>query len=304
MRALAIGALLLVAVALPLTVSLYGLSLVLLFFLAVTLAQSWNLLSGLTGYFSLGHGVFFGVGAYVTAACVARGGLPFWPSLLTGAGAAFLAALALGLLLLARQVRVAHFAIATLGVNEICRVLVLNSDVLGASRGFTLPPASRLASYYALLALAAVSTALVWRVGRSRMGLGLRAIRQDEEVAEGLGVNTSVLKIRVFLVSAVLPALAGGLMIRYWSYVDPYMAFDLLVSFNMAIVTVLGGIGTVWGPVFGAVVVVGVTELLWTHVQRLHGLLFGLLLFAIVLVAPGGLWSLLGARERPAPSGG
>lgn len=294
-----------VLVALPAIASDYALSFLILLFLAVSLAQSWNLLSGLTGYFSLGHGLFFGVGTYATTVLMVRSAVPFWPALLAGAVVALLVAAGLGLLLLRTRVRIAYFAIVTLGLNEICRVIVLNSEYLGTSAGFTLPPISRIASYYAVLVLAAGATALVWGFRLSRTGLGLSAIRQDEEVAEAMGVNTSALKVRAFVMSAIVPALAGGLMARYWSYVDPYMAFDLLVSFNMAIIAVFGGVGTVWGPVLGAGVIVGATELLWTKLPRLHGLVFGLLLLAVVLVAPGGLWSLVvrGRRARAAWEG-
>jgi branched-chain amino acid transport system permease protein len=299
------GALVVLAV-LPLGVSTYALSFMLLLYLAVSLAQSWNLLSGLTGYFSLGHGLFFGLGAYTTALLVVKAGAPFWASLAAGVVVAIVVAWGLGVILLHRQVRIAHFAIVTLGLNEVFRIIVLNTEVVGTSTGMTLPPMSRLLSYYALLLLATVSTFLVWRLGTARSGLGLSAIRQDEEVAEAMGVDTAALKRRVFLVSAVIPAIAGGLMARYWSYVDPYMAFDLIVSFNMAIGTVFGGIGTVWGPVIGATLIVGLNDLLLVYVPRANALVFGVLLFVIVLAAPGGLWPFLsGWRRRrravPAP---
>lgn len=296
------AAALVVLVALPLGVSTYALSFLLLLYLTVSLAQSWNLLSGLTGYFSLGHGLFFGLGAYTTGLVMVRVGAPFWAALLAGAAGAVVVAWGLGVILLHRQVRIAHFAIVTLGLNEVFRIVVLNTDALGASAGLTLPPMSRVVSYYALLALAGLSTFLVWRLGpSSRAGLGLAAIRQDEEVAEAMGVDTSALKLRVFLLSAVIPALGGGLMARYWSYVDPYMAFDLLVSFNMAIGTVFGGIGTVWGPVLGAALIVGLNDVLLVYVPRANALVFGLLLLAIVLAAPAGLWPFLTARRRRRP---
>jgi branched-chain amino acid transport system permease protein len=270
----------------------------LLLFMYATLAQSWNMLSGYTGYLSFGHGVFFGVGAYTFAHLIAKFDWPF-PLAMAAAGVmAMLVALLLGFVFLRVRIRVAYFAIATLGLNEIVKTLVVNSEWLGSSHGVTLsataPPALL---YYLLMVLAVAVTLLMRHIDRAPFGLGLKAILQDEEAAEVSGVPTFRAKLLVFLLSALFPGLTGAVIAWHWSYLDPYMAFDLVISFDMSVMTVFGGIGTVIGPLLGATIMGVLAETLWVHVRGLHGLIFGVLVVVIVVGSPGGLVE-IGVRLR------
>lgn len=287
---------------LPLRGSAYVLSFFLLIFMYVAMVESWNLLSGYTGYFSLGHGLFFGIGAYAFALSLIKGKFPPGVALLVGGLAPVVVAFLLGFVLMRVRIRVAYFAVLTLGLNEIMKTAVANSDALGASYGFTIPPVPHLAlPYYTLLFIALGAIATTIAIDRSRFGLGLRAILEDEDVAQETGVDTTRYKILVFMVSAFFPGLAGGMIAWNWSYVDPYLAFDLILSFNTAIMAVFGGVGTVWGPVVGAVVMSVLIEALWINLPHFQAVVFGILLILIVLVSPGGLTELLprlGLRRR------
>jgi branched-chain amino acid transport system permease protein len=294
----------------PLVATRYGLSFILLVFMHIALAQSWNMVSGYTGYFSLGHGVFFGVGAYAAAHGALKGGWPLPVALLTGGVAALALALVLGLVFMRVRIRVAYFAIATLGLNEIVKTLVLNSEWLGSSHGVTLPPISPVILYYLLFGLAAATSAVVWWIDRSTFGLGLKAIFQDEEAAEVMGVATANAKIGVFLLSAFFPGVIGGVVAWYWSYIDPYQAFDLNISFDMSLMAVFGGVGTVLGPILGAAIIGILVDTLWVNLPHVHGVVFGVLIVLIVLLSPGGLVEIggrlrtwLAGRRVPAPAG-
>jgi branched-chain amino acid transport system permease protein len=276
--------------ALPLVAPAYALAFVLLLALYVAMAQSWNLLSGYTGYFSLGHGLFFGAGAYGFTLALLEGGLAPLGAILVGGLTAVVLAALLAVVVMRVRIRIGYFAILTLGLNEIAKIVVANTDALGAATGFTVPPVPSPAVPYALMLLiAAGAIGATVLIDRSRFGLGLKAILDDEEVAQSMGVRTGRYKTRVFVISALFPGLAGGVIAWNWSYVDPYLAFDLLLSFNTAIMAVFGGVGTVWGPVLGAVVMSVLIETLWVNLRNFQALVFGVLVIVIVLVAPGGL---------------
>jgi branched-chain amino acid transport system permease protein len=275
---------------LPLVAPAYVLTFLLLVLLSVTMAESWNMLSGYTGYFSLGHGLFFGVGAYGFTLSLLRLQLAPLLAILVGALLAVVVAALLAAAVMRVRIRIGYFAILTLGLNEIVKIVVVNTDALGAATGFTVPPVPSAAVPYGLmLAIAVATIGAMLLIDRSRFGLGLRAILDDEEVAQSMGVRTARYKRYVFVLSAAFPGLAGGVIAWNWSYVDPYLAFDLLLSFNAAIMAVFGGVGTVWGPVVGAVVMSVLIETLWVNLRNFQALVFGVLVVLIVLVAPGGV---------------
>ena len=279
----------------PLEMSSYYRSFLMIMLMYVGLALSWNLTSGYTGYLSFGHGVFFGIGCYTFAALVSMYSWPYVPALLAAALAAAVAAFLLGLIFMRVRIRVAYFAIATLGLNEIVRTIVSTSEWLGSAHGMTLPsPPYRYLLYYIVLAIVLATFAVAAWIDRSAFGLGLRAILQDEEVAEATGVPTFRCKLIAFVLSAIFPGLLGAAIGWHWSYIDPFMAFDIFISFDMSVMVVLGGIGTLWGPVIGAVLMGSLGEVLWVHLPNLHGLIYGLLVTIMVLVAPGGIVQLIG----------
>ena len=283
-----------VLAALPLVAPAYVLTFLLIMLMYIAMTQSWNMLSGYTGYFSLGHGIFFGFGAYGFALSLLKLKLSPYLSLAVGALAAMVAAAVLGFVLMRVRIRIGYFAVLTLGLNEIVKTVIANTDALGAASGFTLPPVpSPAVPYLLMLGVAAAAVAAMMAVDRSRYGLGLRAILDDEEVAQSMGVRTARYKTLVFVVSALFPGVAGGIIAWNWSFIDPYQAFDLLLSFNTPIMAVFGGVGTVWGPVVGAVVMSVLIETLWVNLRNFQAVVFGVLVVVIVMVAPRGVAPLL-----------
>ncbi len=304
-----LAAVVVVLLVLPSWASAYHISFLLGVFMYVALAGSWNLFSGTTGYASLGQGIFFGFGAYAFAVAMV---LLQWHPLAAfalAAGIPGISALLLGSVLLTTRIRVAYFAIVMLGFNEIAKTIFANIKAIGSSHGLTMPPiASSLVAYYFLLALAVAITALTYAIKRTRWGLGLKAILSDEVAAEVTGIRTVAHKIAMFTTSAILCGLTGAVIAWNWSYVDPYMAFDLVVSFDMVVMAVFGGVGTVMGPVLGAVVMSTVKEALSTSIPQFHTIIFGALVLVLIIWYPGGLIQIvdvlrrrLKRRTRPVP---
>jgi len=287
-------ALVVVLAILPIGISSYHMSLLVSVYLAVALAGSWNLFAGTTGYVSLGHGLFFGIGAYSFAVSLVTLGYGPVASFALTALCTAVCATVLGFVLLTTRIRVAYFAIVMLGFNEIIKTVVANTKSLGSSYGLTLPPVpSNLIAYYFLLGLAVLVVLLFFLIQRSKWGYGLKAILSDEVAAEVTGVNTVALKMAMFVISGTLVGLAGGMIAWHWSYIDPYMAFDLAVSFEMVVMAVFGGIGSLWGPVMGAVAMSLLKEFLNTAVPQLHSIIFGGLVIILILWCPGGIVELV-----------
>jgi branched-chain amino acid transport system permease protein len=269
-------------------------------FMMIALAQAWNLISGMTGYVSFGHAAFFGIGAYA-GALLAEAGFPWWLAILKGALIALAVSLPLGLLTL--RLRGPYFAIAMLGLNEVGRILAtLWVALTGGGSGISLSAArlpSLVANYYAMLAIAALSVALAAAIHRSRLGLELRAIREDEAAAEMIGVNTTRDKLLAFMLSALIPGAVGASYVFYTSYINPPSAFSAALNIQMIVMVMFGGSGTVLGPLIGAAVVMVLRETLWAHFPQLHLAALGGLLWLVLFVLPGGLVSLLERRSLP-----
>jgi branched-chain amino acid transport system permease protein len=283
---------------LPPWLSGYHLSLLMSVFMYVVLAGSWNLFSGMTGYVSLGHGLFFGIGAYTFAIAASIFNLPPAIALVLGLVMPGLIAFAVGLVLLTARIRIAYFAVVMLGLNEITRTIVANTKAIGSSYGLTLPNMnSRYLAYYLLLGLAVTVTAVAYGIRQSRWGYGLKAILADEVAAEMTGVRTVAHKLAMFVASAVFIGMTGAVIAWNWSYVDPSMAFDLTVSFDMLVMAMFGGFGTVAGPVLGAVVMSLVKEALSTNFPQLQPIIFGVLVIVLILWCPGGIMQALEAAQ-------
>ena len=285
--------LLAVALALyPLEATGYGLRVGLQLFMWIALAQSWNLISGLTGYVSFGHVVFFGTGAY-TASLLVNAGMP-WPlACLSGGGAGALLALIIGWPCL--RLKGPYFAIAMLGLNEVMRVIVSYAEGLtGGGNGLSLPTldASR-SIYYAMGLVAAAVTAVTHAIVTSRFGLRLMTIREDEVAAEAMGIDTLRYKIYAFMLSAIGPGIVGGLSARDQGYIEPISVFPLIMTITMIVMALFGGKGTIWGPVLGAVVLFIFQEAVWARFVYLHQLLFGAIIVAVVLLMPRGILGVL-----------
>jgi len=272
--------------------------------LHVGIAQSWNLLAGFGGQVNLGHAAFFGLGA-VVARVLWLGGMGVPWALLGGVAAAGAAGLVIGAPSL--RLRGAYFAIGTLALAEILRITFANampnvSALTAAQLGaYTLAP-----RYYLALLLAAGATAAAWGFSTSRFGLGLAAIREDEDVAAAIGIPTFRQKLLALLASTVFAGLAGGVFAYYHLSFYPSFAFSPIWTFDALLITFLGGVGTVWGPVAGAAFFVLVREALALRLAELHLLIFGALFVAVVVALPGGLMqagAALGRRRGPRARG-
>jgi branched-chain amino acid transport system permease protein len=277
----------------PMLATGYGLRVMLQLFMWIALAQSWNLISGLTGYVSFGHVAFFGMGAYTTALLIARLGWPWLVASLAGGLMAAVLALVIGWPCL--RLKGPYFAIAMLGLNEVLRVLASYFEGLtGGGLGLSLPTLdASLPIYYAMGGVAALVTLVAYLIVTSRFGLRLMTIREDEVAAEAMGIDTFHYKLYAFLLSAVGPGMVGGLSARDQGYIEPISVFPLVTTITMIVMVLFGGKGTIWGPVIGAVVLFTFQELVWARFIYLHQLLFGAIMVAVVLAMPRGILGML-----------
>ncbi len=272
----------------------------------VTLACAWNLISGYTGYISFGQVSFFGIGAYATALLVLRTAMPWYLAVAAAAAVGGVAGLALGALML--RLRGILFALGMFGLARILTVIASNWGFAGGAVGLTLPAQLTPVGVYGGMAAAAVAAFAV-NVFFSRSGFGLDAmsVRDDEDAAVAMGVPTTRVKIVAFVLSAIFPAAAGGLVAWSRSFMDPVSAFDPGIDLRVVVFTLFGGIGTLWGPLLGSLVLMIVAEQLWAHLPELELALFGALVIVVVLALPGGLVGLanrfgwLGRRPILAP---
>ncbi len=287
-------AVLVVLVLLPLWIGAYPVRLATVIFMWSALAGSWNLLAGYAGAVDLGPVVYYGLGAFVTAAGMVKGGLPFLPSVSLAGVAAMAVAFAVGTPTL--RLRGAYFAIGTLALAESAKQLALGWDRLtripltGGSAGISLPlSAGYVLFYYVMLALmAAVTVAAVWLRG-SKFGYGLRAVGENDRLAEASGVDIHGLKRRLYAGSAVVIALTGGTAGYWLSYVNAAEVFSASITFQMVVMTLLGGLGTPFGPVLGAAFLTLASEVLGTRFVYHYLIAIGVIIVVIPLFLPTGL---------------
>jgi branched-chain amino acid transport system permease protein len=301
------------------SISPYYLQILSLAGINIILAVSLNLINGFTGQFSIGHAGFMAIGAYVSAFITLtfgerlRDGLGFLPVpaqnatillvvLTAGAVCAAIAGFFVGVPSL--RLRGDYLAIVTLGFGEIIRVFILNIDAVGGARGLGGIP--QLANFFWIYLFAAATIIVVSRIARSSFGRTLIAIREDEIAAEAMGVNTTRSKVISFVVSSAMAGVAGGLFAHYLMYLHTN-SFTFIRSFEIIIMVVIGGLGSITGSVLGAVLFIGLTEGLREFAQY-RMLLFSLLLVIIMIVRPQGilghreLRSLLSRRRKSEPT--
>lgn len=231
----------------------------------VAMASGWNILGGFAGYVSLGHAVFFGIGGYFSGMLLARYGIS---TLVTAPLAGLVAAgfgYAVGLVTL--KVRGPSFIISSIALLMIARILFDNWRLIGGANGLTLPVNSlpvqwaKLPYYYAMVAIAAFTVWSSYRIKHSKFGLGLRAISKDEIKAESAGIDTRFYKVLAFALSAFFVGMTGAVWGEYLTYLRPNIFLLILVSANLVLMCILGGKGTIAGPVIGAVLIVALNEL-------------------------------------------
>jgi len=274
--------------ALPFLGFSYGIVWVFLLAVYFTLALSYDIVGGYMGYMNLGHSTFFGLGAYTTAILLNQGFNLF--SALLGAlllAAAFAAVISYPLF----RLRGAYFALATFGLISLVEVLTTNlRDLTGGSGGISTPPGDHmLPSYYLVLAVAGGTMVLSQMVARSKFGLALFSIREDEEVAKAFGVPTSLYKCLALVISSAPASVVGGIYVWNMTYISPESVFGLEIALSPIIMAMLGGTGIMIGPLVGAVFITMVQEFLWTQVPYFHLAMYGTVLVLLGLFMPGGL---------------
>jgi branched-chain amino acid transport system permease protein len=265
----------------------------------VVMASAWNIIGGLTGYASFGNIAFFGLGAYAVGYLVASRHWPFAIALLAGPLVAGLFGALVGIALL--RLRGHYFAVATLGVGVAVGEVVNNLPFLGASTGLYLPIVrSDLLFFYLMLAAAALAVGITWIILRTRFGYGLLAIRENEEAAAVIGVNTTLYKVGAFCMSAALTGLAGGIFAQWNVFILQENVFAVSDNVQMILMAVVGGAGTVLGPVAGAIALELIIQTLAgggsTSIFAQVGL--GVLLMICVIFIPRGVIDFFGGRSR------
>jgi branched-chain amino acid transport system permease protein len=295
-----------------------------LVFMWTVLGEAWNVLGGYAGQVSFGHAAFFGLGSYVTIILYLKGGVaPWWGIPLGGLAAA---AFSVPIGLIAFRLRGPYFSLATLAVAELAKLVALNWEwATNGPTGFlitTLPPLhlfgvtvnweSKTPFYFVAFALMTLSMAAVALLARSRLGAFLVAIRENEEAAEAVGIDTVRAKVLTLALSGFLAGTGGGFYAFYFRYVDPDAVLNLGISMEMVFIAMVGGLGTVAGPLIGAVFLTTVGEAVRERFQVGHLIFYGLFMMLVIRFLPEGIWgwvrkmsARIGAREvrHGAPGG-
>jgi branched-chain amino acid transport system permease protein len=287
---------------LPLTgVSPAILNLGILTLMYVGLASAWNIMGGYTGYVSLGHAGFFGIGSYAVGLVVQHAGVAagYGPFVVVPLGGVLAAASAIPIAWVALRTRAASFVIVTIAFMFMLQILATNlRGITGGSQGLSYPVPSQwppaffdIPYYYAMLALAGLALLVSWVILRSRFGLGLLAIRDDEDRALALGIATGPYKTAAFTISAALVGMIGGVYGYYVTYVYPQFVIDPLIGISMVLMVYLGGVGTLSGPVLGALLLEPAQLELAYYVGqvRLYLVLYAAIFLVTILFLPRGI---------------
>ncbi|EJN14156.1 ABC-type branched-chain amino acid transport system, permease component [Bradyrhizobium sp. YR681] len=274
------------------------------------LSQSWNILSGYCGQISLGHALYFGLGAYTTTLLFTKFGVPPWFGMLAGGAISALIAMALGYPCF--RLGGHYFAIATIVIAEIGLLLIQNWEWAGAALGIEMPvrgdswlkfqfARSKLPYFYFALALACIAWFVTWLLEDSKWGYWWRAVKDNPDAAQSLGVVVFDSKMGAAAVSAFLVAIGGSFYAMYVSYIDPGSVMGFQFSLLMALPAVLGGIGTLWGPLLGAIILIPLTELTRSYIggsgRGVDLIVYGTLIVVIALARPEGLIGLFSRRK-------
>jgi len=286
-------------IAVPFTLSTFYIQLIYVVFMFVALSASWNILGGYTGYISFGHVVFFGMGGYTTAILASRLGLSPFLTVPAGALIAVLVSLLIGFPTL--RLRSSYFVIATLGVGAVFQLLALNLSFLtNGADGIVLrlPPWNvrtvRQVFYGIMLAVATIVVLVNYKIENSKFGLALMSIREDEDAAETMGLNTYRLKLLTLAISAFFTGLTGGIHACAVPFIQPLSTFDPSISVSLVLMCILGGLGSYLGAVLGATLLKLLSELLhYTVASELSMVIYGLLLLIMISFRPDGLVGLL-----------
>jgi branched-chain amino acid transport system permease protein len=272
------------------------------FLMYIILAVAWTIFSGTTGYISLASAAFFGVGIY--AAAILGEKMPLIFVVLIGGAASFVLAFIFGAITL--RLRGIYFAMFTFGLVLLFKELIYYYEInVEGLRGRFVVLQSNEAIYYYLLGIFVVTMIVAYLIRRSKYGLALQSIGENEEAAAHTGVNVTMVKILTFAISAIFMGAAGVIMATKWTYVDPGVAFNLMISFTPVLMAIFGGFGSIYGPVVGAVLFAYIQEVLTTgDLNKYYMLIFGAILVVTILFLPSGLigliqkWGKGGSKEE------
>ena len=305
----------------------YWLHIMILLFLSTIMGESWNIIGGYTGQYSVGHAAYFGAGAYGTLILLYKLEIPPWYGVWAGMVVAIVLSLIIGSICF--RLRGPYFVLASIAIAEIVRITVLNiPDLTNGAEGILLsdlPPfkigetvitdfLSKVPFYYLGLTLAALTILITWLVQRSKLGYYFQAIREDQDAAHSLGINLALYKNISLAISAVLTSLAGSFYAMYIKVIDPTTVLPLDLSVQIVLIAIIGGIGTIYGPVVGSLVLVPLSEALRSnliaqglinsglvtedsgvgiflkeHLAHAHVLIYGILVVVVILFMPEGV---------------
>jgi branched-chain amino acid transport system permease protein len=292
-----------VLLVLPLVVtSRFAIDIFIRILLFAFIGVAWNLMGGYAKQLSLGHAAYFGLGAYTSTILQIDFGISPWIGMVAGGVVAMLASLPIGALCF--RLRGPYFAISTIATAQVLMLLFLKfRDFAWGAEGTTIPNLgnaplmmqfeAKAAYYYIALGLLAIGLAITYRIERSWMGYYLVAIGEDEDAAEAIGVNAPKVKREIYMISAFLTALAGTFYVQYIYFIDPNTAFSFNISVEAALVSIVGGVGTLWGPVIGTVLLETTSALLQSWLGSGFGgiqlTVYSLILIGVILWRPTGL---------------
>jgi branched-chain amino acid transport system permease protein len=305
----------------------YMLHLMILLFLSTIMGESWNILGGYTGQYSVGHAAYFGTGAYVTMVLMQFKQIPPWYGMWAGMAMAVVVALIIGSICF--RLRGPYFVLASIAVAEIIRLSAINlKDITNGAEGILsteIPPfkiggavitdfLTKVPFYYIGLVLALITIVVTWLAQHSKLGYYIQAIREDQDAAHSLGINLTIYKNVALVISAVLTSLAGSFYAIYVGFIDPPTVLGLDTSVQIVLICIIGGIGTIYGPVIGALVLVPVSEALRSNLfaqaifktglvspdsgfgnflkenlAHAHALIYGILVVVVILFMPDGV---------------
>ena len=260
-----------------------------------TMSLGWNLIGGYVGYVSFGNVVFFGIGAYCAALLSQHGNGNVLVALAVAVPVCALFAIVVGVPVL--RLRGHYFGIATLAIALAVQEIIANVDAFGGSTGITVHQNPWFSQYYyAMWAVCLVSLLATWFIARSKLGYAFVAIRENEDAAVVLGINPTYFKVVAWAISGMMAGAAGAIFAGANGFIDPDTAFALDDNIFPVVMALLGGVGTVAGPVVGAFILTGINETLWNHYPKVHTLFFGAVIVLVVLFLPRGLLYLLRMR--------
>lgn len=281
----------------PIFFSTYIISTIALVVMNISLCHAWNLVSGMAGYMSFGHHAYLGLGAYTTAILITKYNANIIPSALFGGVVAAIICVPIGYITF--NLKSHYFSLVSLCLAEALRIIFINMEWTGGSIGISISTGYNLYPfYYSMIFLGFSSTLMMLLIQKSRLGTRLHCIRDDEIAAETLGVNTRRVKLTTLVISAFITGIIGGFLGWYITYINPSAVFNINKQVEIMIITLLGGIGTIAGPIIGALVFVVISDLLWARFPDHFLIILGVLILIIIRFIPRGIYPRLLSLRR------